>query len=1037
MTLILTLTGCSNMLIELTRVELREGDVVMLPGVDGSTVRAVAVFDDDGKLAGFDLDGDGEADLESIAAESSPSSGSYALDVNGDGAADLYLQSVSSGTAALNTLADGSGEAAAVVLDDEGGLGGVDTSGDGTADVTPESGTNTITVFSFSSPSATGVISGINISLTVPYGTDVTALVAVFTTSGVSVKVGSTVQVSGTTANDFTSPVIYTVTAEDGSTKAYTVTVTLAAATSDKDITAFSLPSATGYIDGTSINLVYGNSTTLTNLAATFTLSANASAAVSGTPQVSGTTTNDFSSPVSYRITAQDGSTKDYTVTVKCVADLSYRDMIEVASGTFNQESDTGADGTADESFYHTVSAFQIGTYELAYELWYWVRMWAEVNGYTFANDGKEGSGGTIGAVPTPGNHEPATAISWRDAVVWLNAYSEAMSRTPVYTYGGSTLKDANDGTACDAAVWNTDNNGYRLPSDGEWQYAASDRASLPHSNVAGKASYNAGSAYRWSASDSPAPGEAKDVGTKAANDGDNGIATYDMSGNVFELVWDWYDDYPSTTQIDYRGPSSGTARVARGGSWIHGGEYTMVGKRASSTTTNADSYTGFRVAANSTHELAVGDEFAGGYVFYLDGNGGGMVAATTDQSFDNWYTMFGDNDTPVLGTSGALGSGAANTKAIVSTLGSYSSGEYAAKLCDDLTNSGYSDWYLPSLDELNEMDTALHENGLGNFISPGYWSSTDCIISPFVDAYTSKAWFKVFEGTSTGYAQTKASGYWVRAVRTFNSTDILAFSVTNGTTTIDSSNHTIEVLMTGEKSTGTYSPSIMISDDSTVSPASGVATNFSSGVITYTVTSVDGRTQDWAVTVRDLAVGDSYGGGVVVHLLESGESIGDISDDGTTSSTISYDASVPHGLIAATEYSSLAWGPAEDSPLDIRDYTANFGYGAADTVILNNDSDDTYPSAAYAVAYSTEGYLDWYLPAAEEIAKMGDNYSALSDITGIGSIFWSSTESPWNQGTGEEGYYAMHVHTLFDHNSSISNTVKSTALYTRPFRSF
>ena len=63
-------------------------------------------------------------------------------------------------------------------------------------------------------------------ALTVPFGTDVTQLVATFTTTGASVKVGSTVQVSGTTANDFTSPVTYTVTAADASTQAYVVTVT-------------------------------------------------------------------------------------------------------------------------------------------------------------------------------------------------------------------------------------------------------------------------------------------------------------------------------------------------------------------------------------------------------------------------------------------------------------------------------------------------------------------------------------------------------------------------------------------------------------------------------------------------------------------------------------------------------------------------------------------------------------------------------------------------------------------------------------------
>ena len=93
-----------------------------------------------------------------------------------------------------------------------------------------------ITAFSFTADSntaltsdVTGTIDGTDISLTVPYGTEVTALVASFTTTGQSVSVDGTEQTSGTTANDFSSPVTYTVTAENGSTQDYAVTVTFAA----------------------------------------------------------------------------------------------------------------------------------------------------------------------------------------------------------------------------------------------------------------------------------------------------------------------------------------------------------------------------------------------------------------------------------------------------------------------------------------------------------------------------------------------------------------------------------------------------------------------------------------------------------------------------------------------------------------------------------------------------------------------------------------------------------------------------------------
>jgi len=87
----------------------------------------------------------------------------------------------------------------------------------------------TLTAFSIVNPQAAGTISGTSIAVTVPYGTAVTSLVASFTTTGSSVKVGGTTQVSGTTANDFTNPVTYTVTALDSSTQDYTVTVTISA----------------------------------------------------------------------------------------------------------------------------------------------------------------------------------------------------------------------------------------------------------------------------------------------------------------------------------------------------------------------------------------------------------------------------------------------------------------------------------------------------------------------------------------------------------------------------------------------------------------------------------------------------------------------------------------------------------------------------------------------------------------------------------------------------------------------------------------
>ena len=82
-------------------------------------------------------------------------------------------------------------------------------------------------------------IAGTSITATVPFGTDVSALIATFSTTGMSVRSGATTQASGITPNDFTSPVQYVVTAADATMQTYTVTVTVAP-NSSKDVTAFS-----------------------------------------------------------------------------------------------------------------------------------------------------------------------------------------------------------------------------------------------------------------------------------------------------------------------------------------------------------------------------------------------------------------------------------------------------------------------------------------------------------------------------------------------------------------------------------------------------------------------------------------------------------------------------------------------------------------------------------------------------------------------------------------------------------------------------
>jgi len=174
---------------------------------------------------------------------------------------------------------------------------------------------------------------GYDIGILLPSGTSLTGLIASFETTGSKVTVGDVIQESGVTMNDFTGAVVYRVTAEDGSYSDYTVKAEVVKSDA-RAITRFILDGENGIIDESnhSITVTFPSTKDITGLIASF-ITTGAGITVGTTEQVSGVTVNDFSSPVVYIVTAENGSKAEYTVTANKSEDIA-------GLWNFEQESD-------------------------------------------------------------------------------------------------------------------------------------------------------------------------------------------------------------------------------------------------------------------------------------------------------------------------------------------------------------------------------------------------------------------------------------------------------------------------------------------------------------------------------------------------------------------------------------------------------------------------------------------------------------------------------------------------------------------------
>ena len=277
--------------------------------------------------------------------------------------------------------------------------------------------------------------------------------------------------------------------------------------------------------------------------------------------------------------------------------------FVLIKGGTFQMGSpESEAWRSADETQHSvTVSDFYISRYELTQ------KEYEEITGNNPSN--------------FSGENLPVENISWLDAVAFCNTRSEKEGLTPAYTIDGQNVS------------WDRSANGYRLPTEAEWEYACRAGTTTPfymenspsaeEANYYGHYPYEIEDNYFSQGNLQVQPGEYRQTTIEVGSFSENPYGLYDMHGNVGEWVWDYYGEYPVEEQTDPAGAASGTLRVYRGGGWNDFAKNMRSAYRATLEQNKGSFNIGIRLVRNAAPGIG---SVSGADIQTTGGNGDGKI---------------------------------------------------------------------------------------------------------------------------------------------------------------------------------------------------------------------------------------------------------------------------------------------------------------------------------------------------------------------------------------------------------------------------